>query len=101
MLEQNDVCLLFRSDSLAHIATATTELFKALHGLLEITSIRKGFVGGGGSSAPSLPKQMAMRAGIPGAREMPDIAQLFLGFTSTQKKALGPELIANTGRCPA
>ena len=100
VLEQNDVCLLFRSDSLAHIATATTELFSALHGLLEITSIRKGFIGGGGSSAPSLPKQMAMRAGIPGAREMPDNAQLFLGFTSTQKKALGPELIANTETLP-
>jgi hypothetical protein len=99
-LEHNDVCLLFRSDSLEHVATASTELFKELSGLLEITSIRKGFVGGGGSSAPSLPKQMAVRAGIPGAARMPDHAQLFLGFTSTQKKALGPDLIANTETLP-
>ena len=42
-----------------------------------------------------------MRAGIPGAdADARTRAQLFLGFTSTQKKALGPELIANTETLP-
>ena len=38
---------------------------------------------------------MAMTAGVPGADLIPHAAQLFLGFTSTQKDALGPSLIAN------
>ena len=99
-LEQNDVCLLVRSDVLQHVTAATNGLFKEVRGLFEITSIRKGFVGGGGSDARSLPKQMAVRARIPGAELMPDSAQLFLGFTSTQKSALGPELIANMETLP-
>ena len=90
VLEQNELCLLFRSDVLEHIVNATRHLFRELNGLLELTSIRKGFVGGG------LPKRMAVRAAIPGAELIPETAQLFLGFTSTQRKALGPELIANT-----
>jgi hypothetical protein len=90
VLEQNELCLLFRSDVLEHIVTATRNLLRELNGLIELTSIRKGFVGGG------LPKRMAVRAAIPGAELIPDTAQLFLGFTSTQRKALGPELIANT-----
>ena len=36
-----------------------------------------------------------MAAGVPGADLVPESAQLFLGFTSTQKDALGPRLIAN------
>jgi hypothetical protein len=75
-------------------------VFKALRGMLEVTSVRKGFVGGDGSGRPSLPKRMAVHAGIPGARSMPDNAQLFLGFTSTQRHALGPELIANLESLP-
>jgi hypothetical protein len=38
---------------------------------------------------------MAMAAGVPGADLIPDTAELFLGFTSTQKTGLGPRLIAN------
>src|SRR5690242_9714052 len=38
---------------------------------------------------------MAMAAGVPGADLIPDTAELFLGFTSTQKAGLGPRLIAN------
>jgi hypothetical protein len=38
---------------------------------------------------------MAMAAGVPGASLIPDTAQLFLGFTSTQKAALGPPRIVN------
>ena len=70
-LEQNDVCLLFAATRSSTSRPPAPRLFKELDGLLEITSIRKGFVGGGGSSAPSLPKQMAVRAGFPAPRGCP------------------------------
>ncbi len=60
-----------------------------------MTSIRKGFAGGGFDGGRSLPKRMALAAGIPGAHLIPDTAELFLGFTSTQKAGLGPPKIAN------
>ena len=94
VLEQNDVCILFRSDSLDHIAAGADAVFGRLDGLFELTSVRKGFVGGG------LPRKMAIRAGIRGAESIPLRAQLFLGFTSTQKSALGPDLIANLETLP-
>jgi hypothetical protein len=87
VLERNDVAILLRSDArdhLEHGAGALSDL-----GFLDVTSIRRGFVGGG------LPKKMSMAAGVPGADLVPESAQLFLGFTSTQKDALGPRLIAN------
>ena len=43
----------------------------------------------------SLPRQMAIAAGVPGADLIPEGAELFLGFTSTQKAAFGPGKIAN------
>jgi hypothetical protein len=88
LLEENEVAVLLRSDSQKHIADAAQALFTKLS-LFDVTSIRRGFVGGG------LPKKMSMVAGVPGADLVPDEAQLFLGFTSTQKDALGPRLIAN------
>ena len=60
-----------------------------------MTSIRRGFAGGGFDGKQSLPKKMAMAAGVPGADLIPDTSELFLGFTSTQKAGLGPRLIAN------
>ena len=60
-----------------------------------MTSIRRGFAGGGFAGKQSLPKKMAMAAGVPGADLIPDTSELFLGFTSTQKAGLGPRLIAN------
>jgi hypothetical protein len=88
LLEENEVAVLMRSDSREHIADAARALFGDL-ALFDVTSIRRGFVGGG------LPKKMSMAAGVPGADLVPESAQLFLGFTSTQKDALGPRLIAN------
>ena len=95
ILERNDVAVLFRSDHLDTIDGAQKRLFDDLHGLFEVTSIRSGFVGGGFDGKTSLPKKMAMRARIPGAELMPAQAELFLGFTSTVKQALGPPKIAN------
>jgi hypothetical protein len=86
VLEQNDVVLLLRSDVHDHLAHAADALKLDF---LDVTSVRRGFVGGG------LPKKLALAAGVPGADLVPESAQLFLGFTSTQKDALGPRLIAN------
>src|SRR5262245_42865657 len=94
LLEDNDVAFLLRSDNEEHIRTAATEIFDRLEGALAMTSIRKGFAdqmdGGMG-----LPKEMATAAGVPGADLIPDGAELFLGFTSTQQNALGPPRIVN------
>ena len=94
-LESNDVAVLLRSDSLGNIAAGSKRLFDDLDGVFAVTSIRKGFVGGGFDGGPGLPKQMAVAAGIDGAELIPDGAELFLGFTSSQKAGHGPSRIAN------
>jgi hypothetical protein len=88
VLEDNDVAVLLRADSRDHIVAGAKALFSDLD-VFDVTSIREGFVGGG------LPKRMAVAANVPGADLIPDGAQLFLGFTSTQKEGLGPTRIAN------
>src|SRR5205814_7515021 len=77
-----------------HIDHARAALFDDLH-VFTMTSIRRGFAGGGFSGGQSLPQRMAVAAGVPGADLIPDGSELFLGFTSTQKAGLGPRLIAN------
>jgi hypothetical protein len=94
ILERNDVAVLLRSDSRANIDEARKAIFDDLD-LFDLTSIRRGFAGGGFDGKQSLPKKMAMAAGVPGADLIPDTAELFLGFTSTQEANLGPRLIAN------
>jgi hypothetical protein len=94
ILEGNDVAVLLRSDVRAHIEDAERMLFEGSR-ILRTTSIRRGFVGSDFRSGPSLAKRMAQAAGIEGADLIPDDAQLFLGFTSTQQAALGPRRIAN------
>jgi hypothetical protein len=88
ILEDNDVAVLLRADARDHIVAGAKALFADLD-VFRVTSIREGFVGGG------LPKRMAVAAGVPGADLIPAGAQLFLGFTSTQKDGLGPSRIAN------
>jgi hypothetical protein len=94
ILEANDVAVLLRSDRLDHIAEAEKAIFRDLDAF-EVTSIRKGFAGGGFDGGQSLPKKMAVAAQVRGAFLIPDRAELFLGFTSTQKAGLGPPKIAN------
>jgi hypothetical protein len=94
ILERNDVAVLLRSDRREHIDAARKLLFEDLS-LFRMTSIRRGFAGGGFSGGLGLPKQMAVAAGVPGADLIPDGSELFLGFTSTQKAGLGPRKIAN------
>jgi hypothetical protein len=94
MLEANDVAILLRSDVLEHIQDAADRLF-GRDDLFRVTSIRKGFAGGGFEGGQSLPQKMAVAAGVPGADLIPEGSELFLGFTSTQKAGLGPPRIAN------
>jgi hypothetical protein len=93
VLESNDVAILVRSDVREHIVDAEERLRKSQ--LLHITSIRRGFAGGGFEGGQSLPKKLALAASIPGADLIPDTTELFLGFTSTQKAGMGPGPIAN------
>jgi hypothetical protein len=95
ILESNDVAILIRSDHREHVADGAQALFDEAGDLFELTSIRKGFQGGGFGGARSLPKAMATAAGVPGAELIPETAQLFLGFTSTQTHTQGQSSIAN------
>jgi hypothetical protein len=92
-LEANDVAILLRSDVLAHIEDAVGRLGGTK--TLKVTSVRQGFAGGGFDGGTSLPKRMAVAAGVGGADLIPDSSELFLGFTSTQQAGLGPGKIAN------
>jgi hypothetical protein len=98
-LEQNDVAVLLRSDSLAHITSATNALFgsgsKQAGSLFTVTSIRQGFAGGGFYGDQGLPSKLARAAGIPGAASIPRQSPLFLGFASTLVSNMGPDVIAN------
>jgi hypothetical protein len=97
ILEANDVAVLLRSDEPSHIDTAAGSLFGGLLDFWTVTSVRNGFIGGDGIG---LPKQRALAAGIAGAHLIPDGAQLFMGFTSSQKAALGDDRIANLEAIP-
>jgi deferrochelatase/peroxidase EfeB len=94
-LEKHDVAILLRSDRLEAIEDAQRRLFDDSRGLFAPTSVRSGFIGGGFGGDTALPKQLAMRARVPGAHLIPATAELFLGFTSTVKHAQGPSKIAN------
>ena len=93
VLEANDLAILLRSDTRSHIDDALARIRHS--GLLHVTSLRRGFAGGGFDGGHSLPKLMAMAAGVPGADLIPPGSELFLGFTSTQRAAFGPGKIAN------
>ena len=75
--------------------STTRSTGSAPSGLLKVTSLRRGFAGGSLDGGVSLPRTMALAANVPGADLIPEGAELFLGFTSTQKAAFGPGKIAN------
>jgi hypothetical protein len=98
ILESNDVVFVMASDSLQNIETAYSALFEGgAADLFQVTSRRKGFVDASqlGTSGMSLTKQFALATALPGAGYIPDQSPLFLGFTSSQKQALGQGVIAN------
>jgi hypothetical protein len=95
ILEDNDVAVLLRGDDPDALVDAHRRLLAGLRGILAVTSVREGFAGGGFGGEESLPKRMVVAAGAPGSRLMPATAELFLGFTSTVRRSLGPARIAN------
>jgi hypothetical protein len=103
-LEHNDVAVLLRSDSLANIMAATNALFgprsNQAGSLFKVTSIRRGFSGGGFYGQQGLPSKLARAAHIPGAQSIPRQAQGFLGFTTTLQSNMGPGVIANLETLP-
>jgi hypothetical protein len=103
VLEQNDLVFVMASDHLHHLAQASEAIFGGPPGeLLSITSIRRGFVDARrlATGGQSRTKKMAVEAKLPAAASIPDQAELFLGFTSTQQAALGQGLIANLETLP-
>lgn len=104
-LEQNDVVVVIRSDSLANITAATQALFgpgsNQAGSLFHVTSIRRGFAGGGFyGGQQGLPGKMAQAAHIPGAQSIPRHAQNYLGFDTTLVSNQGPDVIANLETLP-
>ncbi|HEX2588759.1 MAG TPA: hypothetical protein VHL51_10860 [Gaiellales bacterium] len=93
VLEGHDAAVLLRSDVPANLRTAHQRLVGL--SMWRPTTIRRGFVGGGFDGGRALPRTLAEAAGVPGAELIPEQAELFLGFTSTQRAALGPGRIAN------
>jgi hypothetical protein len=103
-LEQNDVTVLLRSDSIENVKAGVDAIFGLEGGkgggLLEVTSHRVGFTGGGFYGQQSLPSRLALAAQIPGAESIPIHAQVFLGFTTTTQANMGPGIIANLETLP-
>lgn len=100
VLEDNDIAILLRSDAVAHVRDGADTIVGALRGAIDVTSIRRGVVGRGWDGRRSITKELALSAGIRGAERIPDKAQLFLGFTSTQEAGLGPGRISNFETLP-
>jgi hypothetical protein len=103
-LEQNDIAVLLRCNSLANINDASSAIFgtgsNQAGSLFTVTSIRRGFAGGGFYGKQSLPSKMALAANIPYAKSIPTHAEAFLGFTTTMQANMGPGNIANLETIP-
>ncbi|HEX3640157.1 MAG TPA: hypothetical protein VHV10_02585 [Ktedonobacteraceae bacterium] len=103
-LEQNDVAVLLRSDSIANVMEGSNALFgkekNQAGSLFKVTSIRRGFTGGGFYGQQGLPSKLALAAKIPGAKSIPPHAQVFLGFTTTLQANMAPGIIANLEAIP-
>jgi hypothetical protein len=105
VLEANHVAFKIRSDKQSIVQSIETKLFvdpnsgAYVGDLFDLTSKRIGFLGRGFGTR-SIAKQMAMAAKLEGADQIPDKAQLMLGFTSTQTAALGPDNIPSFETLP-
>jgi hypothetical protein len=103
-LEENDVAVLLRSDSLANIMAATNALFGSrgdqAGSLFKVTSIRRGFTGGGHTGQRGLASELATAAKIPGANSIPRQSPIFLGFTTTIQTAESSIPLSNLETLP-
>jgi hypothetical protein len=107
LLEDNHVMFKIRSDSSDILRNVEGALFDNpnsgayIGDLFDLTSKRIGFLGRGfNATNMSVGKQLALAASVPGADQIPDRAQLMLGFTSTQTGALGPDNIPSFETLP-
>src|SRR3954468_20506740 len=100
VFEQNHVMFKFRSDSQTTLQSVESQLFENQNSgayigdLFDLTSKRIGFLGRG-FSKQSYGKGLAITQGAVGAESIPELAQLMMGFTSTQTQALGPDNIVS------
>ncbi|GHO76413.1 hypothetical protein KSD_41840 [Ktedonobacter sp. SOSP1-85] len=103
-LEQNDVAVILRSDSLDNIMATTNAIFgtgsNQTGSLFKVTSIRRGSSGGGFYGQQSIPRKVALAAKIPGAESIPPHAQVFLGFTTTLQANMAPDNIPSLETIP-
>jgi hypothetical protein len=103
-LEQNDLAVILRSDSLANIMAATNAIFGTASNqagsLFTVTSIRRGSTGGGFYGQQSIPRKVALAANIAGAESIPLSAQVFLGFTTTLQANMAPGNIPSLETIP-
>ena len=103
-LEQNDLVVILRSDSLANIMAATNAIFgtgsNQAGSLFTVTSIRRGSTSGGFYGQQSIPRRVALAAKIPGAASIPPHAQVFLGFTTTLQANMAPGNIPSLETIP-
>jgi len=103
-LEQNEVAVLLRSDSLANIMAGTNTLFgtgsNQAGSLFKVTSIRRGFTGGGHYGQQGLASKLALAANIPGAKSIPLHAPIFLGFTTTAQSGESPTPVESLETLP-
>ncbi|GHO86324.1 DUF7405 family protein [Dictyobacter formicarum] len=126
-LEQNDVMVLLRSNSIANIIEGSKAIFgtpsaapsaflgspsappsallkmesnQTAGNLFTVTSIRRGFAGGGFYGQQGLPSKMALAANIPGAKSIPPQAQVFLGFATTLQANMAPDNIPSLETIP-
>ena len=96
VLEDNHVMFKFRSDSSTIVKGAEADLFDNpnsgayIGDLFDLTSKRIGFLGRGFGTR-SIGKKLALEAGVAGADQIPEDAQLMMGFTSTQTQALAAD----------
>ena len=89
ILEENDVAVLLRSDRLDHIADGAKALFQDSASSSRRASARAS-PAAASTAARACRSRWRWRRRCRGAYLIPDGAELFLGFTSTQKAGLGP-----------
>src|SRR5258708_10372862 len=97
-LEQNDVAVVLRSDSLTNVMEGMNAIFgtgsNRAGSLFTATSIRRGFAGGGFYGRQSLPSRLALSANPPFSKSIPPHAEIFLSFTRTLQSHIAPRILA-------
>ena len=88
ILEANDVAVLLRSDNLDHIAAGSKAILTSLD-LFEVTSIRKGFAGGGFDGGRACRRRWRSRRSVRGSYLIPDRPSSSSGSRRRRRPASG------------